>query len=495
MDRPDWSPATVGRSAAVGLWTWTAFSLLGASVYVAVANEMPGAVSVPFPTSFVDAFLSVLALGFGESIRFRDPVWTILTERAGETVLLIGATAVVTGGLVASLASLAAVSERWRRAVAVLGYAAALPAMTWLFGLRWVADALGQPVVGVGQAGPVSYWPAILALSLPLGALAARVVGRDGGDRWIDAWLFFSWLFGAVAFVESTLGLRGIGAALIEGVSARDPPLLVGTAGVLVLVAALASVVRELVLEGGGSLGPSLRETEAASGRTDGAGSVDPRSALVRHGRIQVGLSGLGAVAVAAALGRAFVDTDAEMLGSDPLALALGGLSTVTGTAIVAAVVAGAVGVASGVFVDRVRSGRAVLEAVLGYAANVPFLLLLVVLLVSDLPNDAGVVLGLAVAPLVARTAARDLRDRASVAPGALLPALGVAAVGAGVAALVVGQYHALGLTAEVALAPDPSALGGTAFRATVAVAPPAVAFFVLGDGLRNARVDGTASA
>jgi len=95
--------------------------------------------------------------------------------------------------------------------------------------------------------------------------------------------------------------------------------------------------------------------------------------------------------------------------------------------------------------------------------------------------------MGLSVAPLVGMAAARDLAARDS-STDALLPALGVAATGAGVVALVLGQvYHFDGYQRlwKVTLYDAP---GDAALQFVVGVGLPAIALFLLGDGLRGVR-------
>lgn len=497
------SKTTVGRSVLRGVagavWSWVAFAVVAGAVFI-TSPDMPAA----WAGTTVEGVLSVLTFGFGTSVLYDEAALSVALDRLGPTLALLFETAVLAALCWRALVALAGRSEAGHRVATALAYLGGLSAVAWLTGLVWLGQNTPLPVTE-SATGPLSYWPAALALAVPVAAAFARLSVREAGlrDRVVDGWLFVSWLLGSLVLAESVLRIEGVGALVLDAGINLDFPAFLAAMSLLVLLALLASVGRELAW-GDPPATPATPGREPGSARADGGvpgevGSApDGATALARDllresWRVRVGLACLVPLLGVGVLGWAFLSlstTDVGLARAVPLTLA-----SVVPAALLAWVVAALVGIGLGLFVARFERARTALLAA-WFVANVPLLLWYYLATVAAgsnaLPPGVGpAVLAVGVAPLVAVTAVSSLGSDTDVAlgPERLLPAVGVAAVCAGVIALVHAQ--ALGL---VGIAPTAGVwgvllrepLGQTAVRSALSVGLPAVALFLVGDGLRE---------
>jgi|GEM_PF-2557471 len=496
---------TIGRSILRGVagavWSWVAFAVVAGSVFV-TSPDVPAA----WAGTAIDGVLSAITLDFGTSVLYEEAALSVALGRLGTTLALLFETAVLATLCWRGLVALAGRSEPGYRVATLLAYLGGLSAVAWLTGLVWLGRNTPLPVAE-SAAGPLSYWPAALALAIPVAAAFARLSVRDAGprDRVVDGWLFLSWLLGSLVLAEAVLRIEGVGALLLDAGLNRDFPLFLAAMSLLVGLALLASVGRELVwVWDDPPAAPVTSRREPGSARADGgvtagAGSAPAspaalaRDLLRESWRVRAGLACLVCLFGVGVLGWAFLSlstTDVGLVRAVPLTLA-----SVVPAALLAWVVAALAGFGLGLLVARFERARTALLAA-WFAANVPLLLWYYLATVAAgseaLPPGVGpVILALGVAPLVAATAVSSVGPDADVAlePELLLPTVGAAAVCAGVVALVHAQ--ALGLVGIAATAGvwgvvGQEPLSQTAVRSALSVGLPAVALFLVGDGLRE---------
>lgn len=492
-----WSP--VRRWAATALWSWVAFAVLAGLAFVA-SGTMPDA----WPSTHLDGVLSVLTFGFGTSVQQGRPAFVVALTRVGPTVVLLLEVAVLAALLHSGLSRLSARSVTGHVAATGLAYLGAFPGAAWLVGLVWLGQTTPLPVGGFSSsaAGPASYWPAAVALAVPLAAGFGRATLREA-DRnalVVDGWLFVSWLLGSVVVAEAVVGISGLGTLTLRGGVNDDFPLLLAGTAMLVLLSLFASVGRELAwTNGAGRLAPVEPESESEGAQADGSGAGrDPRAVLrdlARESwRVRVGAASLCVLLVVAVLAAVLLSPSAAARGltrSVPLVLA-----SVVPSALLAWLVATVLGLGFGLVATSDEGGRTAVLACT-FAANVPLLswyYLTAIATGADVPLPSGAlpaVLGASVAPLVAITAASSLvgADVRSLSLPQVFPAVGTAAVAAGVVALVVAQANGL-----VGIVPSSGAwaaiagetLGELTFRFALGAGLPAVSLFLVGDGLRE---------
>jgi hypothetical protein len=491
-----WSPTR--RAAALVLWTWVAFAGIAAVTFVGSGGMPDG-----WAAGNLGGVLSVLTFGFGVSTQAGGPAFVVALTKLGPTVVLLLEVAVATALLYRGLVALGDGDELLLQVGLALAYLGGVPAVAWVIGFLLLGGDSPLPVGGVrGSAtGPVSYWPAALALSIPLAAVFGRLRLREAGRRdWVlDGWLFCSWLVGSLVVTEAAAGVDGIGTLALRGGVNDDFPVLLSALALLVVLALLASVGRALAWPGAGGAfggaGTVPPETDAATGLSVG-GVL--RNVVVASWRVQSGLAGLGLSVLAGAFAIAFVVPAAATRG--PLWAVPLALGAVAPTALLAWVVATATGVGLGLVATRVTRGRTVASGT-WFGANVPMLVwfyLTVVATDASTTTPAGLpaaVLAASVAPAVGVVAASVLAEEsdheidAATRVERFLPVLGTAAVCAAVVVLVVAQARGL-----AGIAPSGNLwtvlatrrLDGIAIRFGLGVGVPVVSLLLLGDGLRE---------
>jgi peptide/nickel transport system permease protein len=228
--------------------------------------------------------LGRLATGdLGSSYQLQRPVWWLIADQAGATVLL--AAAAITLALLLALVS--ALSTAGRPAARALASAWELAALSlpsyWLGVLLLTAFSFHLrifPVVG-GQGAAALVLPA-LTLALPIAGVLAQVL-REGLEHalaqpfaltararglsmravrlrhalrhaagslaTLTGWLVGTLLGGAV-LVEAVFGRPGLGALTLQAVQNRDMPVVTGvvvvSAAVFVVMSALVDVLHRL---------------------------------------------------------------------------------------------------------------------------------------------------------------------------------------------------------------------------------------------------------
>lgn len=244
----------------------------------------------PLGVQYVDYLTGLLTGDLGTSYVRKQPVVELIGAALGATLTLT-ITALVAAWLIAAAVTL--LTAHRSRAVAAIGSGletvlAALP-QYWLgvvllvvfaFGLQWL------PVIGNG--GPESLVLPALTLALPLAgffgqvsrdefasameqpfAVSARARGMsDWGVRWrhalrhavlpgltLSGWALGS-LFSTAVIVESVFVRPGLGRVLVDAVTSRDMPVVVG---VTLFVATVYVVVNALVNTAFVRVDPRLR--------------------------------------------------------------------------------------------------------------------------------------------------------------------------------------------------------------------------------------------
>lgn len=495
------SDSPVSRGVALALLTWFVVALLiglGITEFGGSYPDGPGT-----PATFSDAFVAIITLDFGTSVLFQVPTAPVVFGALGWTGRLLFATLGVTAALAAGLVALTRYSANGRRVVTVLSYLGALPAIVWLLALLSLDWKTGVDLgVGSPTGGLETFLAGGVALGIPLSAMIGRLVVRDARrlDWVVDSWLFTSWLLGTIVLVEQVLRIEGVGFYLFEGLVNRDWPLVVATTMTLLGLALLASVGRELAWPPEPNSSEPAKPAHEESARVDGgAQTAVVRTTLRENRRLQVGLVGFGALFAVGLVGRFVAHPSTNPAGgTSPLVWTPVVLQKITPSAVLTGVVAAAVGVGLGLLSVRVADRRAIAALALGFAMNVPLYLWYVVIEISAIA-PAGidlfawpvqVLFGLSIAPLVGIVADRDLSGADTATFDRLLPALGVAAVGAGVAVLVFGYSHGLiGASPRGGLfAPyGGETLGQRIVRLGIGVGFPATSLFLIGDGLREA--------
>lgn len=484
------------RAAALGLWTWVTFAVVAGGVFVA-----SGAMPDGWPTGYLGGVLAVLTFGFGTSTTAGGPAFTVALTQLGPTLVLLLQVAVATALLYRGLVALADGDRLARQAGLVLSYLGGVSAVAWVIGFLWVGGSTPLPVGGLGgsAAGALSYWPAALALSIPLAAALGRLRlrGAERGEWVRDGWLFCSWLLGSLVVVEAAAGVDGIGTMALRGGVRDDFPLLLSALALFVVLAVLASFGRELAWPGAdGGFAPVGTTTAQADGGTERSAAALFRDVVADSWRVKAGLVGLGVSVLAGAVGLAFVVPAAATRGPLwALPLALGAVAP---TALLAWAVATLAGSGLGLLATRVDGGRTAASAA-WFAATVP---LVVWFYLTVVATDASsttpfgsptAVLAASVAPLVGVVAASALAGdgdgEANVGLEQFLPVVGTAAVCAAVVVLVVAQARGL---AGIAPTGDlwtvfvTRELVGILLRFGLGVGVPVVSLLLLGDGLRE---------
>lgn len=478
---------TLGRAAILAVWSWIGLAAVLAFAASSVARESPWAqLDEIVYSSFTEAFPNVLLLNFGDSIWFTTPALDHAVSHVGATLTLVALVALFAAAIGTGFVLLARRAPAAKRALEGGGYVLALPATVWS-ALLIVAGITGN-VHAVGNPSPVDVWPAALALALPIAALVARVIVRDRPtDRtWaLDGWLFAVWLVGALAWTESVWRIDGVGSLWFEALIRRDIPLLVASTAILSIPLILASVARELAWHGG-DFNPS-RERRVHAAEADGGARFRAPSSFVREPRVLAGAVSFVALLLIGTL----ASEPTTLARADELSLALAGLGMLVPSAIVVLVISAVVGTVIGLLTVAVPRGDLVSGFLLDYVVNAPGVLLFGVVgwTAGLLQPEWG--LGLAVAGLVSRAAARDLRAAEGVEARALVPAVGVAAVGAAVATMGLAAFAQLGVTRAPALyveffdVTNPVGLPEVA-RLTVAIGLPVLSLLLVGEGLRQ---------
>jgi hypothetical protein len=495
-DGNGWSPGW--RAVALGLWTWVAFAVVAGVVFVA-SDAMPDG----WPTGYLGGVLAVLTFGFGISTTAGGSAFTVALTRLGPTLVLLLEVAVATALCYRGLAALADGDRLARQAGLGLSYLGGISAVAWVIGFLWVGGSTPLPVGGLGGSatGALSYWPAALALSIPLAAALGRLRLREAERReWVlDGWLFCSWLLGSLVVVEAAAGVDGIGTLGLRGGVRDDFPLLLSALALFVVLALGASVGREIAWPDADGGVAAVRANPPADGGTEPAATDLLRDVVAESWRVKAGLAGLGVSVLAGAFGLAFVVPAAAARG--PLWAVPLAMGAAAPTALLAWVVATSAGVGLGLVATRVSGGRTVASAA-WFGATVPLVVwfyLTVVAADASTTTPVGLpaaVLAASVAPLVGVVAAGALAGDSGgneEAPGAgperFLPVVGTAAVCAAVVVLVVAQARGL-----AGIAPSGDLWGvfatrelvGILVRFGLGVGVPAVSLLLLGDGLRE---------
>lgn len=228
---------------------------------------------------YLDYLLGLLRGDLGTSYQQHRPVWDVISEQVGPTVVLsLGAL------LLAWVLMLGWVLLTAGRGPALGGFGAAVESLLaglpqyWLGIVLVLVFALGLGWVPVaGDSGVVSLLLPALTLALPLAGFLGqatrtefeRVLGqpfvlsarlRGSGDLSVRArhalrhaalapltltgWALGATISGAV-IVESVFTRRGLGRALVSAVESQDLPIVTG----IVVLTAIAYVVINLVLD------------------------------------------------------------------------------------------------------------------------------------------------------------------------------------------------------------------------------------------------------
>ena len=248
----------------------------------------------PVPAQFRDYVVGVFNGDLGISVRFGRPVWDVVFDRLGWTLLLMGWALAISAVLGAVLGVVAARHRGERLDIATtvvvlffgsapvfwvamllitlfsaeLGWlpsfgAAPLTAMPGSAAYCWgVAERLIMPVTALAIAQTAGVWlTARSAMSIALGrdyVTFARAKGA--GERrvffahafrnaclpiYTNVMIGIGGLLGGALVVETVFSYPGIGSLILEGVAARDYNLLQG----VFLVATLSVVVANLVAD------------------------------------------------------------------------------------------------------------------------------------------------------------------------------------------------------------------------------------------------------
>lgn len=241
----------------------------------------------PVWVQYVDWLSAMLRLDFGESIQTREPVASLLAERAPVTIEL-ALYAIVLVVLVAVPAGMLAAARRGRATDRLLTGLSTLMVSAPPFALGiLLLSVLGAelrlfPVFGAGDEG----WDRIVHLTLPAIALAAgqaavvvrqtrasalNVYGKDyltfararglpGGLIWrryavrnaslpvvtTIGLLLASGITGAV-LIEQTFSLKGLGALAVSAINSKDIPVVQVISGLVAVSVVLGNLAVDLI--------------------------------------------------------------------------------------------------------------------------------------------------------------------------------------------------------------------------------------------------------
>ncbi|MFE9750962.1 ABC transporter permease [Saccharothrix saharensis] len=235
----------------------------------------------PLVVQYADRLGDLATGDLGWSYQRNQPVWGLLADQVGPT-LVLAATAAVTGLALAVLLAVATAGRgrAVRRAASALeSLIVALPPF-WLgivllsvfsFGLRWFP--------AFGADGPASLVLPALALALPIAGVLAQVMrqelevaegrpfalsarARGLGERQLllrhtlrhallpvttlSAWTIGTLVGGAV-LVEQVFSRPGLGRVLVEAVKHRDTPVVTAVVTLAALVFVVTSALADLL--------------------------------------------------------------------------------------------------------------------------------------------------------------------------------------------------------------------------------------------------------
>jgi len=257
---------------------------------VAAAERHRLGLDRPIAAQYATWLGRALRLDFGESVRYRRPVNSLIAERAGKTALL-GASALVVATLVGIPAGVLTGSRR--NALTALARALSLllvsvPSLVTSFALLLLAARTGWfPVGGFASAADASWWtmarylavPAI-ALALPIAASLERLQSQAMHDAllspsvraalargcsrgrviWRHAFrlalpgvlgiygVIVGSVLGGSFAVEIVTSWPGLGALMYEGLVSRDLFLVAGCAAAGTCFLALGTFVADVAL-------------------------------------------------------------------------------------------------------------------------------------------------------------------------------------------------------------------------------------------------------
>jgi peptide/nickel transport system permease protein len=241
----------------------------------------------PVPVQFLNWLAGAVTFDFGESIQFRQPVTSLLAERAPVTVELALYAIVIVVAVSVPAGMLAAArrgrfSDRFLTGLSTLTVSAPPFALGILLLSVFAAELGWFPVFGAGKEGVDRIWHLTLpAIALAAGqaavvirqtrASALNVYGRDyltfARARGLSAariWgryavanaalpvvttiglLLASGVTGAV-LVEQTFSLKGIGALAVTSVNSKDIPVVQAISAIVAVAVVLANLAVDLV--------------------------------------------------------------------------------------------------------------------------------------------------------------------------------------------------------------------------------------------------------
>lgn len=523
-----------------GLARRIAATLLAAVVYWAVAAGLLAAVvrrgrltaswadtggpaTAGEQVGFVDLYAAILTFDFGRSASAALPTTEVIAPALGETVAVLAVTAVFVVLFGAALIGVrrglaAAVGDRIAGLPVAL--AGAVPPVAALFalilvGTRW---RLPYPVLWREGVGVLGYVLPAVPLALPGAAvLASRdwTVGSIGelrrGLAALSAYVLY--LVGGLVAVETLFVIPGVGQHWFRGVLYQDGGLLVGTTAVTVAALIAVGVVRDLVEVVGELTLPANPESTATTEGETGQGAARDAGAVAERVRgeplVLVGAAGLVLCLLVGLAGAATTGVSiGPRTGEQLLPRFLAALASLSLVATVALVTSSLVGVGSGLVGWRVTSTvRGGLRRVLDFGAVFPILPFAVLWRYTDLQRLVGgsplgvelwtgVLGGLLLVPLVYRATTASLGRGDATPAGAAVGGLGEAATYAPFVGFVVVELGVLGVhhpaAAVVLQTGSPMLSVPEAFGGVVGYALPAVALFVIGDGLRRASRSST---
>lgn len=250
----------------------------------------------PLPVRYWDWLAGCLRGDFGDSLQYHQSVASLLGPRVGQTLELVGLTAlfILVGGIGAGVVG--ALSRPGAAAVTVLGgvgvavpsfVAAALLIQVFAIGLGWL------PAVSTGVGGLRGLLLPALSLALSWAAYLAQVVRaalREGLDKdhvvvartrglgpagvftrhvlrnaapeiTTVSGLAVAGLIAGTVVVEQAFGIGGIGSFLIQAVAVKDSDVVLAISLLMVLAFIVTTTVTDLLHR---ALDPRVRKAKAA---------------------------------------------------------------------------------------------------------------------------------------------------------------------------------------------------------------------------------------